>query len=111
MQPSTPTPHTSELLHHQQPKSIAHPMPKAEKPLSPNPKTHGHRITTNPPKRRRPQFTLPQNWAVADQRERAEQRETERKKKKKKREEREDRIKYNKKFIQVAIITCYRNNV
>ena len=42
MQPSTPMPHTSELLHHQQPKSIAHPMPKAEKPLSPNPKTHGH---------------------------------------------------------------------
>ena len=33
-----------ELLLHQQPKSIAHPMPKAGKPSSPNPKTHGHWI-------------------------------------------------------------------
>jgi hypothetical protein len=38
---SNPTP---ELLHHQQPKSIAHPMPKVGKPSSPNPETHGHRI-------------------------------------------------------------------
>ncbi len=43
MQPSTLTSHMPELLHHQQPKSIAHPMSKAEKPSSPNPKTHGHR--------------------------------------------------------------------
>jgi hypothetical protein len=38
---SNPTP---ELLHHQQPKSIAHPMPKVGKPSSPNPETHGHQI-------------------------------------------------------------------
>ena len=42
---SNPTP---ELLHHQQPKSIAHPMPKAGKPSSPNPETHGH-LSPQPP--------------------------------------------------------------
>ncbi len=57
MQLITPMPHILENLHHQQPKSIAHPMPKAGKPSNPpqvqiikyKPSIHTHnQIKKNP---------------------------------------------------------------